>query len=127
MKAAKLRGYKFICGVSFIAASMAFSILDACDVRYALDSSKLLFHSAAIGGVQRVNMFDALEIYNMLAKINGPLVERLLTSTGMDKEIFAMAFYQEKLWDALEFKEHCKDGYINIVTDYQGLDGINLY
>jgi ATP-dependent protease ClpP protease subunit len=124
MKSAKLRGYEINCGVSYMAASMGFSILMECSNRFALPTSRLLFHSAAVGGAQRVNMFEAAEIYEILAKINKPLLEQILESTGMDEQTMMVAFYQEKFWPMDEFTAAVKKGWITVADDFQGLQFI---
>jgi ATP-dependent protease ClpP protease subunit len=49
MQRAQERGTKFVCVVDKMAASMAFVILAACDNRYIMETSLLLWHPGRVG------------------------------------------------------------------------------
>lgn len=125
VEAVKSRGNKVRCVVTTIAASMAFSVLDACSERYALRHAKLLFHPSAamLPGVFGVVLRgkQAQELAEELNTMDEALLRHLLQSTGMAEAELREAFYKERLWDASDLAAACRKGYLNIIVDVQGL------
>jgi len=67
MKSAQARGVTFICVVDGQASSAALMLLTACDERYALFGSTILWHSVGrfyMGKVDSINLAQMLRKYN---------------------------------------------------------------
>lgn len=125
MEMAQARGITVKCVVPVYAASMAFSILLACSERYALEKSELLFHPVRINA-SRITITAplALALFEDLNKIDLALQELLTQELGLDKDIMLKAYYDEKWWKAGELAAAAKVGWISIVKDIKGVDGI---
>lgn len=75
MRKEQAAGVKQICVVKGMAASMAFNILSACDIRLAADDARMLFHKIAIGQLEpgmRGTAKTLREIANYLDKEDEP-------------------------------------------------------
>ncbi len=69
IRGAQQRGVTVTCVVDNHAMSMALIIFSECDNRYATFGSKIMWHSIAMQGLFRINVFNASELFNyMLAK-----------------------------------------------------------
>lgn len=122
--ALQARGLAVRCISVSAAASMAFSIFDACSERYALAHTQLLFHPARVmipGFGTALTGPDAQKLADNLNHVDSILIKHLLASTGMDETIFRKAYYDEKFWDAKELEENCQSGYMTVVDDVRGI------
>lgn len=125
INAVKSRGIAVRCISVAAAASMAFSILDACSERYALKHTKLLFHPAKIMipgfmGVA-IREDEAKKIYDQLHALDEELIAHLLETTGMDEKLLREAFFDEKFWDAEDLAKECRSDYLHVVDDVRGI------
>lgn len=119
---AKSRGYVVRCHTAVLAASMAFSIYNACSERYAFPNSALLFHPARVYVEGALGAKDAAFIAVELQALNDALIAELVGSLGMGLEEVTYAFYMEKMWTGTELAAAAKPGYITVVTDIEGIE-----
>ncbi len=99
MHMAKRMGVKLKCYVTVAAASMAFSILNACDERYAFKNSKLLFHGARLQVFMAIITEEiALEVANRLHETNSKIRVILQETLNMNPEVFDRAFKNDRWW-----------------------------
>jgi ATP-dependent protease ClpP protease subunit len=121
---AKARGVTVRCAVTVLAASMAFSILNECSERYALNNSLLLFHPARAMIMGALKSEDARYIAEELDAINAELIDKLELSFGVatnaQKEWMLYHFKNETLWSAGRLvKEIPTRNWLTIVEDIQ--------
>tara|TARA_R110000868_G_scaffold372437_2_gene636273 strand:+ start:487 stop:1119 length:633 start_codon:yes stop_codon:yes gene_type:complete len=126
------RGTKFRCVTTSLAASMAFQIFAACDVRYALPNTFLLYHPVRIslGG----DMFSpavtltprlARELAYDLERIERILVRDLRRWMPVSNKTFFRNYHAETLLLAREVNVDSPN-WLTIVDDIKGLKSIQL-
>lgn len=132
MNMAKSRGTRIKCVTTFVAASMAMQIFAACDSRYALRGSYLLFHPVrmSVGG----SMFSpGLDITPSLAKtisieldrLEKILITDLRTALPLDDKTFYHHYNAETLWTAKELVE-LAPGWATLVDDIVGIKHLGI-
>ena len=121
MEAAQATGSTIKCATPVYAASAAFTILAACDVRYVLRNSMLLFHPVRTPVMAIVKAKDAKEMAAELDEIDQALINYLLSKLDMDRKLFLKAFYDEKFWTASDLALHAP-GFLTIVKAIKGID-----
>lgn len=121
MERAKLRGYKFHCVSTVLAASMAFQILAHCDRIYAMQYTKLLFHPPrVVGGFQGLTPSALEYMHNRLTTIEADLVAKLMDRYKINADVFDYHYHAETFWDAKELVKYTD--VITLVDDITGLD-----
>lgn len=117
----KARGVKVQCFVSTIAASMAFHILGACDERYTLRTSLLLWHPAAVMafGV-RIDKKAAKTLYIALDALERALNPRLIKELGISPEVFYMHHEMETFHPGIVL-QRAAPNFLKLVDDVQGI------
>lgn len=115
MKAAQARGIKLVCVVPTMAASMAFSIFNECDERYALSKAKLLFHPVRTQIRGYVTAYDMVPVVQELAQDDLNVMRSIKERTGLPEQELIVAFMTEKFWDAEELEKSCTKPYMKTV------------
>lgn len=120
MTVAQSRGVKFRCISGTLAASMAFITLAACDERYALPGTKLLFHPMSTGGKGRVRellpaLAEALEEEESLIKL-------MKDALQMNDHDFMINYLAETMWTATVLNAATHGKFIKIVDHVKGID-----
>jgi hypothetical protein len=127
MERAKKRGVEFRCGVTGMAASMAFQILTHCDKRYALPYTMLLWHPVRVvfGG----NPFEGPTILlpvqvealsEDLKGLESIMIPQLLSTLKISRRLFYLHYHGETLHQALSVERMSPD-FLTIVEDYRNV------
>lgn len=120
----KARGSKVICGTGALSASMGFSILTACSVRYVLPTTRLLFHPPRVGmgmgGVMTPT--DAAYLSDDLGRTDAEIRTFLTANMPIkNKEWFDFHYRKETLWTASSLNSDIGNGFLTIVNDMSGI------
>jgi ATP-dependent protease ClpP protease subunit len=125
MKNAQARGIKIRCFSTVYAASMAFSILMACDSVSVFANTKLLFHPSRVNSRMPLTAPVLDKLYARLEEIDDKIIKTLKTKLNYNEEI-EEAFYEEKFWSAEDLLEHVKGDWLKI-TNITGVDDMFSY
>lgn len=126
MERAKARGVRFVCGVTGMAASMAFQIFAHCDERYSLGYSMFLWHPVRIslgggfGAGIALTPQLAKSLYEDLAQVESIMRPFLIRTLQMDPALFDMHYLAETLHYAGPLVALSPD-FMRIVEDYKGI------
>jgi hypothetical protein len=96
---------------------MAFQILAACDERYTLPFSLLLWHPGRLSSSEGMTAGDLEYNGEQLRAIERELNQRLIKALGISKKLFYYHYHNETLWFALELNRTAP-GFITIVNDF---------
>lgn len=124
MKIAKAHKVQLNCVVGVIAASAAFDILTACDRRYALPTSLLLFHPPSVTLMGFYRTSDIELIYQELSKSEKKTIDNLVKVTGIPSPVFLKHFYDETLFVAPELIKIARPGFLVLVDDVIGTSNL---
>jgi ATP-dependent protease ClpP protease subunit len=119
MTVAQTRGVTIRCFVPLLAASMAFQVFAACDERYTLEFSLLLWHPGALSG-ERLTAGDLEYNAEQLRAMERVLNARLIKALGMPEDVFYYHYFHETLWFASELNRQAP-GFLTIVQDFQNV------
>jgi hypothetical protein len=98
MRAAQSKGVVFKCTTVVMAASMAYSIFSACDERYALPNSRLLFHPMSVRTQGRVQELVTGLIQTVPEE--RAIMTELQADLGVDWKTFHTNYFAETFWSA---------------------------
>ena len=118
MHAAKKRGVEFRCVSGTLAASMAFVILSACDKRYVLNNTKLLFHPMSLS-VRRARVSELYPSIKMMVGEEQELMILQPEAMGMDNEPFLDHYFAETFWTGSNLRENTS-GFLTVVDGVSG-------
>lgn len=121
IQVAQSRGVKVVCFSGALAASMAFNALLYCDERYALPSTKLLFHPVRIDGAT-ITVNDIPAIEHGLSSVERKIQPKMMEVMGAKPEWFQRHYQAETLWDAEQLVAETKPGWLTIVKRIDGAD-----
>ena len=121
MSVAQARGTKIRCFVPLFAASMAFQVFAACDERFTLEYSLLLWHPATITTDQPLDAGTLEYEAEQMRAIERDLNKRLIAALGMDETTFYYHYTHETLWFAAELKRQAP-GFLTIVQDFDNVN-----
>lgn len=123
MKIAQQRGVEFHCLSTVYAASMAFSIYNACDYRYAFETTRLLFHPMWIATQgSRVSEL-AVSIQNSVER-EARLKEELQQKLKMDTTLFELNYQAETFWTASRLQAYAAFNYIRIIDSVKNIPNL---
>jgi len=132
MQMAKSRGTKFRCVSTFLAASMAMQIFAACDSRYALNGTYLLFHPVRVsfggglfGGTTTLTPRLAKDLYIDLERLEKILVSDLRTWLPMKASTFFHHYHAETFWLAKELDREVPN-WLTVVDDIVGVKTLDM-
>lgn len=128
LNTARAKGSLLVCGTGVLAASMGFSILAACDIRYALPNARLLFHPPRInaGGGTVVTPKEASFLADDLSRTDKEVREYLLSRLPkVSTDFFDFHYTKETLWQASSFNVEIP-GFIKLVDDMPGIKASDL-
>lgn len=125
MNVAKERGVTLRCVVPTYAASMAYHIFGACDERYALPKSQLLWHQMTASG--KMNADQADYIAREMRRQERRLDRALIFAMKCNPRWYVYHRNNETMWSAEDLHDALPK-FFQIVDDVQGLpEGVNLY
>lgn len=125
MEQAKGQGKIIRCIVPSFAASMAANILLNCDQRFALPDAKILFHEAAVGGVQgRLTATVALALAQHLYQIDAPIITKLSEVTGISLFPLTQLYIEGEWHTATKWKKMSNNNWISTVNTIDGIDNL---
>lgn len=122
MSVAQARGVKIRCFVPMLAASMAYQIFAACNERYTLVFSLLLWHPGKISNEKPMSSQALAYSQKELKAIETDLNTRLMDAMDVDARFFYYHYWHETLWFAAELNRQVPD-FITIVDDFTGVKG----
>lgn len=120
MNVAKERGVRFICYSPQFAASMAFSVFAACDERYALSGTYLLWHEVRAQIMATMTPTMTSQLLYDFRMIERRMVAELLSAMNVTEKFFRFHYLRETLWTAAELNRRVP-GFVTIVDDVTGL------
>lgn len=120
---AKSRGIVIKCFVTNTAMSMAFYILTYCSERYAFENSLLLWHPAKAGLMGSFDQQTLRAISKDLARLENPMIENMLTRTGIARKTFMYHYKNETVWVSPALNV-LAPGFLTVVTDVPGVDNL---
>lgn len=124
MKIAQSRGVEIRCVVGVLAASAAFDILSACNKRYVLRSTLLLFHAPWVTLMGGYNATSLGKIYRDLSKEEKQTIRRLLDVSGMKLKFFLYHFREETLFKGDDLVPAVRPGFLELVDDVTGTNNL---
>lgn len=125
MEMVKSRGVTLKCVSATYAASMAAVIMAYCNERYALKSTKILFHPIRMNGVRgAITAPRAATMAQSMDKTDAMFMEYIVRTSGIDAATFTAGYYTERWWSGYELSQATKSGWLKIVTDVQGIDNL---
>jgi ATP-dependent protease ClpP protease subunit len=120
MNWAKQRGVKFVCYSPQFAASMAFSVLAACDERYTLAGTYLLWHEVRAQVMATMTPSMTAQMLYDFRMIERRMTSELLAAMNVTEKFFRFHYLRETLWTAADLNVRVP-GFLVIVNDVTGL------
>jgi len=115
MAALRSMGYSFSCYVDKMAASMAFIFLNACDKRYVVPSTKLLWHSVSVTLFSSYKAHELLEMAEFMETMDGPIKQQILDATGMPESFYDYHDFRDTLFTMDQLPQLVENGYLQIL------------
>lgn len=125
MAVAKRRGVRLICASGVMAASMGYIILAACDERYTLRNTKLLFHPMSLS-VRGARVSELNTLLKTFSKEERSLSKATREAMGMGKKEYYKNYIAETMWPAYLLHERVPK-FFNIVDDITGTENLFVY
>lgn len=125
MAVAKRRGVRLICASGVMAASMGYIILAACDERYTLRSTKLLFHPMSIS-VRGARVKELRPYLNAISQEERRLSAATRRAMGMGGKEYYRHYFAETMWPAAVLHKRVPE-FFTIVEDITGTDNLFVY